>query len=406
MKKRVLSLFMAFTLCAGLIVPAAATPIEESQWISSYGGQYTSGGWSYDLKDDGTAVLRLSAITPSLAVNGTLTLPASLDGHKVTEVGDYFAAGSSPLHQTGSFSKLVIPEGYTSLGMCAFADFSLESVTLPSTLTYIDSNCFRQTNLKTVDFPASLAQMGGSVFDGCKMLENVTVRNPELELFLFGAKESPVLSTITCPHGSKAEQYALTHGLQAVYLDSTGPAAAVFADVSSSQYYYLPVLWAVEQGVTNGTSATTFSPDKVCTRGEILTFLWRAAGSPDYGLSGQFSDVHEGDFYAQAVSWAHQQGIIKAGSAGTTESSFSPNAPCTRAAAIQWIWGANGFQNYDALRDQASFSDVPGDAEYSSAVVWAVISEVTSGTSATTFSPDETCTRGQIVTFLWRAFAD
>ena len=406
MKKRILTLLLALALSMGLAAPALADTVPEEQWKKNYGGAYTSGNWTYDLKEDGTAILRLSTITPSLAVNGTFTLPTTVDGHKVTEVGDFFAAGNSPLHQAGSFLRLVVPEGYTRLGMCAFCDFSLESVSLPSTLTYIDSNCFRQTGLKTVDLPASLSEMSAGVFEGCNALENITVRNADLELIPFGAKESPVLATITCLPGSKAEAYAVENGLKAVYLDGGAPATGAFTDVASNQYYYQSVLWAVEQNITSGTSATTFSPDRTCSRGEIITFLWRAAGAPDYGVTTQFSDVSSDQYYAGAVAWAAGNGIIKAGSAGVTETSFSPDEPCTRAEAVQWIWGAKGFANYDALKDQAAFTDVPEDADYASAVVWAVITGVTSGTGATTFSPDMTCSRGQIVTFLYRAFGE
>ena len=114
--------------------------------------------------------------------------------------------------------------------------------------------------------------------------------------------------------------------------------------------------------------------------------------------------MKDSDYFAQAVGWAFKAGIIKANYAGASETSFFPEAPCTRAAAVQFIWGAKDFHNYDDLAHNFSFTDVTSDAEYYSAVVWAVLQGVTSGTSATTFSPDQTCTRAQIMTFLYKAF--
>ena len=168
------------------------------------------------------------------------------------------------------------------------------------------------------------------------------------------------------------------------------PTEISFTDVAASAYYAEPVTWAVAQNITSGTSATTFSPDETCTRAQIITFLWRAAGSPAPENPSAFTDVKADAYYAQAAAWAVENDMAS----GDT---FSPDAPCTRLMAVEFMWKQAGSPSAAA----ASFTDVS-----SSAVNWAVETDVTSGTSATTFSPNETCTRAQIVTFLYRAFAE
>ncbi len=176
----------------------------------------------------------------------------------------------------------------------------------------------------------------------------------------------------------------------------TEPETPVFADVPTSAYYYDAVLWAVENGVTEGTSATTFSPDMSCTRAQMVTFLWRAAGSPEpVTTTNPFTDVNSGVYYYDAVLWAVEQGITS----GTSATTFAPDATCTRAQTVTFLYRAAGSPAVSG----GSFSDVSADAYYADAVVWAVSGGVTVGTSDTTFSPDMNCTRAQIVTFMYRA---
>ena len=173
--------------------------------------------------------------------------------------------------------------------------------------------------------------------------------------------------------------------------------AQTFADVPENAYYAPAVAWAVEKGVTEGTSATTFSPDAACTRAQIVTFLYRAAGSPAVKSTvNPFTDVTAGDYYYNAVLWAVENGITT----GTSATTFSPNESCTRAQCVTFLYRAVG----SAATAKAGFTDVSADAYYAPAVDWAVEKGVTTGTSATTFSPDDACTRAQIVTFLYRAY--
>ena len=169
-----------------------------------------------------------------------------------------------------------------------------------------------------------------------------------------------------------------------------------FGDVSTDAYYYKAVQWVQEKGITDGISSDLFGPEQPCTRSQIVTFLWRAAGSPEpKGTAAGMTDVVPGSYYAKAVAWAVENGITT----GTAEGTFSPDATCTRAQAVTFLARA---QNATAT-GKTAFSDVPADSYFADAVAWAQANGVTTGTSETTFSPDNDCTRAQIVTFLYRA---
>ena len=169
-----------------------------------------------------------------------------------------------------------------------------------------------------------------------------------------------------------------------------------FTDVPANAYYADAVNWAVLNGVTKGTSETTFSPDASCTRAQAVTFLWRAAGSPAPKSSAMpFTDVDADAYYHDAVLWAVEQDITN----GTSDTTFSPNATCTRAQIVTFLWRSQVSPAAGAVNP---FADVADNAYYAEAVKWAVLEGVTSGTTATTFSPNDSCTRAQIVTFLYR----
>ena len=167
-----------------------------------------------------------------------------------------------------------------------------------------------------------------------------------------------------------------------------------FADVSTDAYYYEAVKWAAKKGITGGTGDGTFNPNGSCTRAHIVTFLWRAAGSPEPKSTVSFADVPADSYYAKAVAWAVENGITL----GTGDGTFSPNATCTRAQSVTFLYRALGT----APTTVNGFTDVAADAFYADAVAWAVESGVTNGTTDSTFSPNNGCTRAQIVTFLYR----
>lgn len=172
-----------------------------------------------------------------------------------------------------------------------------------------------------------------------------------------------------------------------------------FTDVEENAYYTEPVLWAVANKITNGTSATTFSPKATCTRAQIVMFLWNAAGQPDpVSTDNPFTDVVEKDWYYKAVLWAVENKITT----GISATTFSPDSACTRAQVVTFQWRAAGQTEPAASANP--FTDVKAGSWYLKAVLWAVENKITNGISATTFGPDAACTRGQIVTFLYRQY--
>ena len=183
--------------------------------------------------------------------------------------------------------------------------------------------------------------------------------------------------------------------IQATFVKETE--ISPFGDVSTDAYYYEAVKWAQKKGITGGIGNDLFGPNQPCIRAQIATFLWRAAGSPEPKNMSSFSDVPTDSYYAKAVAWAVENGITT----GTGDGKFSPNAPCTRAQSVTFLYRASGSP---AVSDSAVFADVEANAFYADAVAWAVANGVTNGTTSSTFSPDNGCTRAQIVTFLYRAF--
>ena len=219
-----------------------------------------------------------------------------------------------------------------------------------------------------------------------------------------------VLDTLTVLDGKDKEikltekngKYTFTMPDSKVTVEATFKASAPtgknpFTDVPAGSYYEDAVVWAVEKGITSGTSAVTFDPNGNCTRAQAVTFLWRAAGSPAPKTKVMpFTDVPAGSYYYDAVLWAMEQGITK----GTSDTAFSPNASCTRAQIVTFLWRANGSP---AVSGNSAFTDVASDAYYAAAVTWAEKNDVTGGIGGGLFGSNNNCTRAQIVTFLYRA---
>ena len=193
------------------------------------------------------------------------------------------------------------------------------------------------------------------------------------------------------------ENVSRTHTIEVIFMKANGnPQTGVFVDVATGSYYEDAVDWAVENGITKGTDDTHFSPDGICTRAQAVTFLWRAAGSPEPETRAMpFTDVPVGSYYYDAVLWAVENGITK----GTSDTTFTPNMTCTRAQIVAFLWRS---EKSPAAGTANPFADVKSTAYYADAVLWAVKENITKGTTNTTFSPDADCTRAQIVTFLYR----
>ena len=184
--------------------------------------------------------------------------------------------------------------------------------------------------------------------------------------------------------------------VKAVFMDDN-TMLNFFTDVHAEDYYYDAVLWAAKQGVTGGTSDTLFAPNAGCTRAQAVTFLWRAAGSPEPKSADlPFTDVPADAYYAKAAAWAVENGVAK----GVSETAFAPNAACTRAQIVTFLWRA---QQSPLSGGENPFADVPADAYYAQAVAWAVANDVAKGVSETAFAPNDNCTRAQIVTLIYRS---
>ena len=194
--------------------------------------------------------------------------------------------------------------------------------------------------------------------------------------------------TFTMP-GSKVE-------VKATFMEDNS-VLNFFYDVPNDAFFYEAVKWAVKSGVTNGLTDTMFGPYEPCTRAQIVTFLWRAAGSPEPKAMSSFADVLPDAYYAKAVAWAIENGITT----GTGDGKFSPDATCTRAQAVTFLFRISKT----SADGTPAFSDVATDAYYAEAVKWATDNGITNGISGDLFGPDNDCTRAQIVTFLWRLYA-
>ena len=233
---------------------------------------------------------------------------------------------------------------------------------------------------------------------------NVSVREGRDQIFTITPDKGYAVSNVKIDGKSLGavksytfENVSRTHTIEVVFMKANGnPQTGVFVDVATGSYYEDAVDWAVENGITQGTDDTHFSPDGICTRAQAVTFLWRTAGSPASKTSTMpFTDVPVGSYYYDAVLWAVENGITK----GTSDTTFSPNMTCTRAQIVAFLWRS---EKSPAAGTANPFADVKSTAYYAGAVLWAVKENITKGTTSTTFSPNADCTRAQIVTFLWR----
>ena len=225
---------------------------------------------------------------------------------------------------------------------------------------------------------------------------NVSVRAGSDQTFLITPDEGYAISDVRIDGRSigAVMRYTFENVRSAHTIEASFTAASTFADVPTGSYYERAVIWAAANGITNGVGNGLFGVDAPCTRAQAVTFLWRAAGSPAPEISAMpFTDVPVGSYYYDAVLWAVENGIAK----GTSETTFGPDASCTRAQIVTFLYRAFGTP-----AGGAAFADTTPNAYYAEAVRWAVSTGVTTGTSNTTFSPNADCTRAQIVTFLWR----
>lgn len=386
--------------------------------------------------------------------NGLLNIPDSaFEGSQITSItipATVETIGARAFAGT-DIAAISLPNSVEVIGESCFEGCdNLRSASLSNKLLEIPDNAFKGcSSLTGITLHELIMSVGDGAFSGCTSLSNVTCgeylskvynttfkdcSNLTLRVYagsymeafarLYGIKYETVegggtaggeggagapgvgIDSITSDRGTDENgkpctvvTVTLTDGTTEkfyIYDGNGGVTAPAFIDVPASAYYSDAVAWAVANGVTSGTSENTFSPNAACTRAQVVTFLWRAMGSPEPEGSGDFSDVPAGSYYAKAAQWALENGITT----GVGGSSFGSNSTVTRAQVVTFLWRAAGSPAVSG----GSFADVDSGAYYADAVAWAVRNGITTGTSATAFSPDAGCTRAQIVTFLYRYF--
>ena len=420
----ILALVMLFTL-----LPFGALAAK-----SDISGEYGD-GLRWELSGDGTLTITGRGARPdytqdSLVMDENIdeqspapwlqydsALRAIVIGEGVTRVGDYTFMNDRKV------TSIRLPSTLRSIGKYAFSMNTAESLTLPEGLQEIGPRAFAGGKMTEIVVPASVKKLGEGAFEGCESAKVIKVLGPveklESHTFyrcrpadLFLSKDIRSMARdvfqidthvwhVYCD-GTKARFLENTKNLDAfyyAYLHTNTPLDLHphFTDVPVGTWYTDSVQWAAERSFTSGTTATTFSPDAACTRAQIVTFLWRFCGSPEMtNAVNPFRDVHESDYFYQAVIWAVENGITN----GTSGHTFSPDKIVTRAETVTFFWRkhAQTVPN-DPVK---KFSDVPKDAYYALAVDWAVDTGLTNGVSEDLFGPDQSCSRAQIVTFLHR----
>lgn len=289
-------------------------------------------------------------------------------------------------------------------GICARCDAKCTETHKPGTICSV---CHKYTSYPYVPGAPTYPATAPAVPNGTVTVSpanaskgaNVTVTvkpNEGYELGSLAVKDASGDLLPLADLGNGKYSFVMPDGKVSVEAEFVKTAATSFADVPANAYFADAVKWAVDKGVTNGLSDTMFGPYESCTRAQIVTFLWRAAGSPELKTMSSFTDVPASTYYAKAVAWAIENGITN----GMTETTFAPDATCTRGQIVTFL--------YRALKGTASgstnFTDVKSDTFYADAINWAVANNVTNGTSNTMFSPNADCTRAEIVTFLYRAY--
>lgn len=361
-----------------------------------------------------------------------------------------------------SLKSITIPDSVTSIGYSAFSGCtSLENVTLSRRISSIADYTFQNcTSLKTITIPDAVTSIGANAFNGCSALTSVTTGDFINTVGASAFDNCPNL-TLRVYDGSYMQAYAAAYNIpfkiipgtedtvnsiesvtSAPGFDKDGKPCTVvtitmtngdveefyiydgedgqdgedgkdgedgedgqdgeivivpsFSDVSADSYYSDAVNWAVANGITTGTGNGEFSPDDGCSRAQVVTFLWRAMGCPEPTGSSSFNDVPADSYYGKAAQWALENGITT----GVGGNSFGSNSTVTRAEVVTFLWRAAGSPEVSG----SGFADVDSSAYYADAVAWAVANGITTGTGESTFSPDSSCTRAQIVTFLYRYF--
>lgn len=365
--KKLLSLALALALCLSLTVPALAAGKSGDTTVVEKGYTFTlSNPILYTFSRSDMEKIDMSS------------MDMIVEGEPYDE--DYFGPASKYLDEVywpGINTIYAVPEGTVvtlPTNVVTFTIFELD-------VTWKNGSCHAD-EFNTINYPGfTSVPLNGAGYILSVELKQIDNGSNSAAGSAVGDGLAGTISFYVPEKATTTNPFASSASIPA-----SKPA---FTDVVANAYYAEPVFWAVENGITSGTTATTFSPNATCTTAQILTFLWRAKGSPEpTSRTNTFTDIKETDYFYKAALWAKEKGLISG-------AVFNGNTPCTRSATVTYMWKLAGSPN----APKANFTDIS-----SGAANWALAMGITGGTSATTFSPDQTCTRGQIVTFLFRAY--
>ena len=380
----------------------------EAYWTCSGCGKYFSdeNGTNKIEKDSWVLKTLGHDMTKTGAKEATCTEDGNNEYYTCSRCGGVFKdeAGTQATTVEAETLKKLGHDWSNKNGICARCDAKCTETHKPGTTCSV---CHKYTSYPYVPGAPTYPATAPAVPNGTVTVSpanaskgaNVTVTvkpNEGYELGSLAVKDASGDLLPLADLGNGKYSFVMPDGKVSVEAEFVKTAATSFADVPANAYFADAVKWAVDKGVTNGLSDTMFGPYESCTRAQIVTFLWRAAGSPELKTMSSFTDVPASTYYAKAVAWAIENGITN----GMTETTFAPDATCTRGQIVTFL--------YRALKGTASgstnFTDVKSDTFYADAINWAVANNVTNGTSNTTFSPNADCTRAEIVTFLYRAY--
>ena len=380
----------------------------EAYWTCSGCGKYFSDeNGTNEIEKDSWVLKTLGHdMTKTDAKEATCTEDGNNEYYTCSRCGGVFKdeAGTQATTVEAETLKKLGHDWSNKNGICARCDAKCTETHKPGTTCSV---CHKYTSYPYVPGAPTYPATAPAVPNGTVTVSpanaskgaNVTVTvkpNEGYELGSLAVKDASGDLLPLADLGNGKYSFVMPDGKVSVEAEFVKTAATSFADVPANAYFADAVKWAVDKGITNGLSDTMFGPYESCTRAQIVTFLWRAAGSPEPKTASSFTDVPVSAYYAKAVAWAVENGITN----GMTETTFAPNATCTRGQSVTFL--------HRALKGTASgsanFTDVKSDAFYADAINWAVANNVTNGTSNTTFSPNADCTRAEIVTFLYRAY--
>ena len=390
----------------------------EYQWNAIDGSDHVD----YVLNNLGTT-MHFNEYTPVLPPDRTCGESAQWDFDEAGEiltisgtgamydyVSNYDLANTAPWKDYADRIKsVVVSDGITSIGSDAFKwCYELNSVVIPNSVISIGARAFAYTALTEITIPDSVNSIGDSAFSTCTSLSKITIPNSVISIGDGAFLNDDALETVIYG-GTQAQWDTILIGEEndsllnanIFYNDPTlEPVENPFTDVNEVDWFYNSVMWAVENNVTGGKTATTFAPYEGCTRAQVVTFLWAANGKPEpQSMDNPFTDVAEDAWYLKPVLWAVENGITN----GISETEFGPENTCTRAQIVTFLYAA---VNKPEVSGSSTFIDVADDAWYLKPVLWAAENGVTGGIGDGMFGSDNTCTRCQVVTFLYKVYGD